>query len=136
MLTSLPVLIPFATGIALLFLRDRAGIRRTVSVGSLMVQAAVAIALIQAVFTSGILVSHLGEWKAPIGIVLVGDKTAAVLALLAIIVTFASTLAGFAEATRERENPMRLALVQFLLTGLQLSFLTGDLLPALAALED
>ena len=78
---------------------------------------------------------HLGSWKAPIGIVLVGDMTAAILVLLALVVTFAATLAGFSEQGSSRGNPMRLPLMQFLLTGIQLSFLTGDLFNLFVAFE-
>jgi multicomponent Na+:H+ antiporter subunit D len=86
-------------------------------------------------YTGGIIVTHLGSWKAPIGIVLVGDKTASILVILALLVTLASTLTGFSERTVRNENPMRLPLVQFLLTGIQLSFLTGDLFNLFVAFE-
>lgn len=135
MLPSLPILVPFISGILLLLLRDTGGMRRLVAILSLLIQGMVAVALLMATFREGILVTHLGSWKDPIGIVLVGDKTSAILVLLALIVTLCSTLAGFSEKTVREENPMRLPLVQFLLTGIQLSFLTGDLFNLFVAFE-
>lgn len=135
MLPSLPILLPFLTGILLLLMRGQGRLRRTVSIFSLLLQAVAAVALAVEAYTGGIVVSHLGSWKAPIGIVLVGDKTASILIILALLVTLASTLAGFAEKDVRSENPMRLPLVQFLLTGIQLSFLTGDLFNLFVAFE-
>ena len=135
MLPSLPVLLPFATGILLLLMREHSRSRRSVAVGSLLLQFGCCLWLLVSTFTDGILTTHLGAWQSPIGIVLVGDKTAAILAMLALIVTFASTVTGFAETTSVEEKPMRLPLVQFLLTGIQLSFLTGDLFNLFVAFE-
>jgi multicomponent Na+:H+ antiporter subunit D len=135
MAASLPILIPFITGIVLLLVKPRGILRRGLSVGSLALQLAAAIWLLVETYTSGISLMHLGNWKAPIGIVLVGDKTAAILVLLALIVTFGATLAGFAERGKSQGNPLRLPLVQFLLTGIQLSFLTGDLFNLFVAFE-
>lgn len=135
MLPSLPVLIPFLTGILLLVARQGAVMRRTVAVVSLLLQLGVAIWLLAETYLNGIIVNHLGSWKDPIGIVLVGDKTAAILVALAGIVTLCATLTGFSETAAKDENPMRLPLVQFLLTGIQLSFLTGDLFNLFVAFE-
>ena len=135
MLPSLPVLLPFATGILLLMMRENSHVRRSVAVGSLLLQSGCCLWLLVATFTDGILATHLGAWQSPIGIVLVGDKTAAILAMLALIVTLTSTLTSFAETNASAKKPMRLPLVQFLLTGIQLSFLTGDLFNLFVAFE-
>jgi multicomponent Na+:H+ antiporter subunit D len=100
MLPSLPVLLPFATGILLLLLRGQPDSRRVVSLVSLVLQILVAGWLLVATFNSGVLVSHMGDWKAPLGITLVGDKTAAILVMLALIVTLTATLTGFFRAPR------------------------------------
>jgi multicomponent Na+:H+ antiporter subunit D len=127
MLPTLPILLPFVSGILLLLMRVHPGPRRMLALASLLVQLAVGGWLLLEAYRTGIMVSHLGNWKEPIGIVLVGDKVSAILVVLALLVTLASTLAGFSEQRSRSENPMRLPLVQFLLTGIQLSFLTGDL---------
>ena len=134
MLPSLPILLPFATGILLLLLRGGQA-RRAVAMASLLAQLAAALLLVRHVYAEGIVTTHLGEWKAPIGIILVGDKTSAILATLAVLVTIGSTLAGFAEKPARSENPLRQPLVQFLVTGIQLSFLTGDLFNLFVAFE-
>ncbi len=137
MLVSLPVLLPFLTGVLLLLVRGAPGLRwrRVLATGSLLLQLAVAGALLVRAYTAGIQVAHLGAWKEPLGIVLVGDKTAAILVVLALLVTLAATLCGFAEQTRAEESPLRQPLVQFLLTGIQLSFITGDLFNLFVAFE-
>lgn len=135
MLPSLPVLLPFATGILLLLLRGQPSVRRAVALGSLVIQILVAGWLLAATYSSGVLVSHMGNWKVPLGITLVGDKTAAILVMLALIVTLTATLTGLSEQRAATENPMRQPLVQFLLTGIQLSFLTGDLFNLFVAFE-
>lgn len=135
MLPSLPILLPFATGILLLLLRGSGTARRGVAIISLLLQLAAALALVHHCYEHGIVTTHLGEWKAPIGIILVGDKTAAILATLAVLVALASTLAGFSEKPARSENPLRQPLVQFLVTGIQLSFLTGDLFNLFVAFE-
>jgi multicomponent Na+:H+ antiporter subunit D len=124
---SLPILIPFISAIALLLVRAHPAKRRVLAVAALLLQAAASVWLLLVTFSDGIVVTHLGSWHSPIGIVLVGDKVSAILVALALLVTLASTLAGFAEQRARDENPMRLPLVQFLLAGIQLSFLTGDL---------
>jgi len=135
MTVSLPVLLPFITGILLLLLRENRSLRRTIAVLSLLLQLGAAMVLAGTAFSSGMEVMHLGSWKDPIGIVLVGDRTASILVILALLVTLTSTLAGFSERGPAQGNPMRLPLVQFLLTGIQLSFLTGDLFNLFVAFE-
>lgn len=135
MTVSLPVLLPFITGILLLLLRQNRSLRRTIAVLSLLLQLGAAMVLAGTAFSSGMEVMHLGSWKDPIGIVLVGDRTASILVILALLVTLTSTLAGFSERGPAHGNPMRLPLVQFLLTGIQLSFLTGDLFNLFVAFE-
>lgn len=135
MTVSLPVLLPFITGILLLLLQKNRSLRRTIAVLSLLLQLGAALMLAGTAFSSGMEVMHLGSWKDPIGIVLVGDRTASILVILALLVTLTSTLAGFSERGPAHGNPMRLPLVQFLLTGIQLSFLTGDLFNLFVAFE-
>ena len=135
MLPALPILIPFITGILLLLTGSRGTLSRGVSVFSLLLQILAALALAYEAYTGGMAVTHLGSWKAPIGIILVGDKVASILVILALLVTLASTLTGFSERSAESDNPMRLPLVQFLVTGIQLSFMTGDLFNLFVAFE-
>lgn len=135
MLPALPVLLPFISAILLLFLNRNAARRRSFSAVSLLIQLLAGAWLAWETFGGGPVVTHLGNWKAPLGIVLVGDKTASILVLLAILVTFSATLCGFTEQSPSRENPMRQPLEHFLLTGIQLSFLTGDLFNLFVAFE-
>ncbi|NDV63540.1 hypothetical protein G0Q06_13830 [Puniceicoccales bacterium CK1056] len=135
MLPALPILIPLITGILLLLMGSRGKLNRGVSILSLLVQILAGLMLAREAYTSGMAITHLGSWKAPLGIVLVGDKVASILVILALLVALASTLTGFSERSAAGDNPMRLPLVQFLVTGIQLSFLTGDLFNLFVAFE-
>jgi multicomponent Na+:H+ antiporter subunit D len=135
MLSSFPVLLPFFSGICLLLLQDSSRLRRQVALGSLLLQVGLAVAFILTTYAEGRQVAYLGSWMEPIGIILVGDKAASLLVLLAVLVTLAATLTGFSEEKAAEEHPLRQSLVQFLLTGIQLSFLTGDLFNLFVAFE-
>ena len=134
MLAAAPVLAPFLGGVLLLLPRSGA-LRRAVSLGVLALQAGLAGWLLTSAFTSGPVVAMLGGWREPAGIVLVADKTAAILVALAVLVGLAATLSSLAERPAEQDPPARAPLVQFLLTGIQLSFLTGDLFNLFVAFE-
>lgn len=135
MLAVFPVILPFLTGILLLLQKDLPSLRRGVSLASLLLQLGVALTILSLTFSNGSLVALLGSWQAPIGIVLVADKAAALLAAIAIFVTLAASLVGHSEEPAKEESPLRLPLIHFLLTGIQLSFLTGDLFNLFVAFE-
>lgn len=136
MLSVFPVLFPFLTGIVLVLMQRREpALRRTFSLGSLAVQILLAVSLCRLVFLEGTFVSPLGSWTDPVGIVLVADKTASLLVLLGPIIAFTAVLGSMAEGRPGTASPFRQPLVHFLLTGIQLGFLTGDLFNLFVAFE-
>ncbi len=121
-----PVLLPLLAGIVLLLMRHvDIRVRRVLSVAAVLVEIALAVALLAAVVDGDILVYALGNWPAPYGIVLVADRlsawlllTTALLALFALL----HALRGIDVSGRHFH-----VLFQLQLFGLAGAFLTGDL---------
>lgn len=134
-LASLPVLLPMLAALLLLLRPTPSAARRAfvaiVLAGSLLL----GLALVARAMGEGALVLRVGGWPVPFGIVLVADTLASVMVVLAAFTALASVLYGFAETPAETEHPLRLPLVLFLLSGINLSFLTGDLFNLFVAFE-
>jgi multicomponent Na+:H+ antiporter subunit D len=130
-----PVALPLLTALAsLLFRRPTAGRRWLVGVSALA-QVAGAFVLARAAWRDGPQVLGLGGWAAPYGIVLVADLLAGIMLCLGAVTALASLLYGFAELPVRDEHPLRLPLVQFLVTGINLAFCTADLFNLFVAFE-
>jgi multicomponent K+:H+ antiporter subunit D len=125
-LAILPVVLPLATGGALLLVNERRlALKSAISIAAAAALVAVAIALVMLVDGSGALVYRLGNWDAPFGIVLAADRLAALMVLLASVLGFSALL--FSLARWHRAGPRFHVLMQFLLMGVNGAFLTGDL---------
>lgn len=132
---ALPVVLPLLTAlVALIGGRPKAWRRWLVAVSGLL-QLGVALFLGAAVYDAPPLVLPLGGWGAPFGIVLVVDMLAAIMLALGAVTALATLLYGFAELPVSDENPLRLPLVQFLVTGINLAFCTADLFNLFVAFE-
>jgi multicomponent Na+:H+ antiporter subunit D len=129
------IALPLLTGLVTLFWREPSNARRAfvgVSAGLQLVLALVWIGVIYATEPRAL---PLGNWPAPFGIFLVLDLLAAIMLGLSTLTAFATLLFGYAEQRPEIENPLRLPLVQFLMVGIHMSFLTGDLFNLFVAFE-
>lgn len=124
-----PILIPFIAGALLLLFDDRKrGLKLALSLlSSVLVIAASATLLAQVHGGQDSLaaVYLLGNWPAPIAIALVADRLSATVLLLTACLIPPALL--FASERWERAGPHFYTLFQFLLMGLNGSFLTGDL---------
>jgi multicomponent K+:H+ antiporter subunit D len=101
------------------------GARRLIGLAAILAGLAAAIALLAATRKGDILVTYLGNWPAPFGIVLVGDRLAATMVLLLSLLAIPAHLAaagGMDTAGRHFH-----ALFQFQLAGIAGAFLTGDI---------
>jgi multicomponent Na+:H+ antiporter subunit D len=85
--------------------------------------------------SDGPLVLRVGGWLSPYGIVLVADTLAGVMLALSSFTALSCALFGFAETETRDEHPLRLPLLLFLLAGINLSFVTGDLFNLFVAFE-
>ncbi|MBB1492008.1 monovalent cation/H+ antiporter subunit D [Paracoccus sp. MC1854] len=128
----LPILIPLlAGGIMLMYDERQRRLKLGIGILSCVLQLAVAIALVDRAGGSAdmgrnmVTLYLLGDWPSPFGIVLVLDRLAAVMLLLGSIIALPALL--YAGAGWHRNGQHFSPLFQFLLMGVNGSFLTGDL---------
>ena len=128
----LPILIPLIAG-AIMLMYDERQRRLKLGLGILacVLQLGVAIALILRAGGSSemgrniVTLYLLGDWPSPFGIVLVLDRLSALMLLLTSVVALPALI--YAGAGWHRNGQHFNALFQFLLMGINGSFLTGDL---------
>jgi multicomponent Na+:H+ antiporter subunit D len=123
-----PVLWPMLTAIALLMLGGRPGSQRTLSIVSVLGLLALELTLAATVADGTVLVHRAGNWRAPFGIVLVVDRLAVLMLLLAAVTGLAVLWYDAADPDPVVTRlPLFFPLFQFLLMGLNGAFVTGDL---------
>lgn len=123
-----PILLPLAAAAVLLLVR-RPRAASVLAIAANLALLGLAAALVATTDRSAgagpTLVYRLGDWPASVAIVLVADRLAAVMVLLAAVLGLVNTL--YALGRWSRLGPYYLSLSQFLLMGLNGAFLTGDL---------
>jgi multicomponent K+:H+ antiporter subunit D len=120
-----PIVLPLAAGAALLLIDERRHrAKALVSLAAALALAVVATLLVLRADAPATHVYRLGSWPAPFGIVLVADRLAAGMVLLAAVLAVAAL--WFSLARWDRAGPHFHTLVQLLLAGLCGAFLTGD----------
>jgi multicomponent K+:H+ antiporter subunit D len=132
-LPILPVVIPLLTGAFLLFLAESRRLPRlAVTATSTLAQLAVAIVMlwittdsVPGIWPEGVGVYAIGDWRAPVGIVLVVDRLSALMVLVNSILAIAVLV--YSIGRWDRMGVHYHSLLQFLLVGLNGAFLTGDL---------
>jgi multicomponent Na+:H+ antiporter subunit D len=130
-----PFLLPMVTALITLFWGRPGVARRWLVSVSLVAQLAVGVGLVMATQPGRILVLGLGAWPAELGIVLVVDLLTAVMVTLTALVALVAQVYGFIETRWSSSHPLRIPLIQFLLTGIQLTYCTGDLFNLFVAFE-
>ncbi|UCZ54452.1 Na+/H+ antiporter subunit D [Bacillus shivajii] len=123
----LPVLIPFLMGAILILFRKQLPIQRYVSGITALSLVVISIYMTYVIFQDGIITVELGNWPAPFGIVLVGDLFASIMVVLASIVAASCLFFGFLTLHHDREKYYYYPFFFFLITGVNGSFLTGDI---------
>jgi multicomponent Na+:H+ antiporter subunit D len=134
-LVILPVLIPLLTALTGLVWSRPSLHRRQLFAASALVQLGVGILLLEQTRTGEILVLLVGHWPAPVGITLVVDLLSALMVCFGALVALVAILFGFMEAQARIAHPLRQPLVQFLMVGVNLSLVTGDLFNLFVAFE-
>jgi multicomponent Na+:H+ antiporter subunit D len=135
MMLALPILLPLITALVSLLTGRRRSWRRWFVGVSAVAQLAVALGLAHGAYGQPPQVLALGGWAAPYGIVLVVDLLAAIMLALGAVTALAAILFGYAELSVHDEHPLRLPLMQFLVTGINLAFCTADLFNLFVAFE-
>lgn len=126
-LLVLPILIPLATAVILIFLKEKIRLQRVISALSGLLNILIAVLLVTRVHSEGILTLQMGGWAPPYGIVFVGDMFAVLLVTMASVVSFAILCYSFSSIGEQRERFYYYTFFQFLLVGVYGSFLTGDI---------
>jgi len=122
-----PIIIPFFTGILLLFFHKHIIVQRVISAISLLAAISMSILLIATIRKMGVQTLNLSNWKAPFGITLVSDMLSALLVLTTNIVALCCIVYSFKGMDRDRESYFYYSLIQFLLVGVIGAFSTGDI---------
>ena len=121
-----PVLLPLAAGGLMLLLDEgQRRIKVAISIAALLALVAVAVGLVRQSAAPVTPVYAVGAWPAPFGIVLVADRLAAAMVLLASVLGLAAMT--FSISRWQRAGPRFHSQVMFLLMGVNGAFLTGDL---------
>ena len=122
-----PVLIPWITGILLIFFFKNIRIQRFLSGCSAVLALINAVYLFQTVSSSGTIVFFGGDWAAPFGITMVVDLFSGILVLTSSIVSLAVVFYSFRMIDEQRERHFYHFLVQMVLVGVNGAFVTGDI---------
>ncbi|WP_026909056.1 Na+/H+ antiporter subunit D [Paucisalibacillus globulus] len=122
-----PVILPLIAGLLFILVPKNIRLQRTLSVVVLAVIAGISITIMNQISTNGIQTLQLGGWQAPYGIGLVADMLSMLLVLTTSIVAFCCVIFSFRTIGKEREKYYYYPLFLFLITGVNGSFMTGDL---------
>ncbi|KMY48777.1 Na+/H+ antiporter subunit D [Peribacillus loiseleuriae] len=123
----LPIIIPLLTGMIMIIFRKNIRFQRAFSIFAILATGAVSVFLMAQIRAKGIQTLQLGGWQAPFGISMVADMFSALLLLTTSVVSFCCLLFAFRSIGKEREASYFYPMVLFLITGVNGSFLTGDL---------
>ncbi|PAV31575.1 Na+/H+ antiporter subunit D [Virgibacillus profundi] len=123
----LPMVIPVLAGILLIFLRPYIKTQRWISLGVMIANIGISIYILNRIQSEGILRLDFGGWEPPFGILFVADSFSAILVLTTSIVTAVCLLYSFSSIGKAHENMFFYSFVNFLVAGVNGSFLTGDL---------
>ena len=107
--------------------RKRIHFQRILSIGTVAAVGGTAFYLLEQIEKEGVQVLQIGDWPAPFGISLVADSFSSLLVLTTSIVSLAVLLYSFHSIGEGREKHYYYPLFMFLLTGVNGSFLTGDI---------
>src|SRR5690625_1506999 len=122
-----PMVLPVLAGILFVFLRKYIHIQRWASVGVMVINIIISIIILNQIQTEGILRIDFGGWEPPFGILFVADSFSMLLVLTTSIVTAICLIYVMSSIGKARENTYFYAFVNFLVAGVNGSFLPGDL---------
>ena len=106
--------------------RYHIGIQRVFSIAGVVTLIAIAAGLAWGAADSTVMLYLLGDWAAPFGIVLVGDRLSTMMVLLTAVLALFVLIYAIASGWDDRGRHFH-ALFQFQLMGIMGAFLTGDL---------
>lgn len=122
-----PMLLPILAGILLIFVPRSSVLQRGVSLAVMLINICISIFLLNKIQTDGVLRLDFGGWEPPFGILFVADSFSVILVLTASIVASACILYASFSIDKSYEQKYFYSFVNFLVAGVNGSFLTGDL---------
>jgi multicomponent Na+:H+ antiporter subunit D len=134
-LLPIPVVLPLVgAALSMMFGRSRTA-QRVVALAIHAAVLAVAIVIFVRVDRDGIATTGAGGWSAPLGIVLVADRYAALMLVVAAIVLLAVLVYAIGQPGAERSHVGFQSVYLVLTAGVCAAFLTGDLFNLFVAFE-
>ena len=123
----MPVVLPaILAPFIILAARYHMGIQRVFSVAGVLAMIAVSLGLVSETSDGSVMLYQLGDWAAPFGIVLVGDRLSTMMVLLMALLALFVLVYSIGSKWDERGRHFHV-LFQFQLMGIAGAFLTGDL---------
>ena len=135
------VAIPMAAGIISLPLANRPRVQRAIGTFSFLAILIMAVGMLVGIHQGldagdpGIFVSQMGGWEAPYGISLIFDSLSGLLIATAAMVGLGCYIHSFSTLDPAIERRYYHPVIQMLICGVNLSFLTGDLFNLFVAFE-
>ncbi|MEM9445065.1 MAG: Na+/H+ antiporter subunit D [Verrucomicrobiota bacterium] len=123
----LPILIPLVVAVGCLFARSSLKIQKLISLIGASITFVLSCWILQHVYQHGITVLEIGSWKGPFGIVLVADLFSAIMLVISNLISLAVLVYSLTDVPKEIQQRFYFPLYQFLMVGVNGSFLTGDL---------
>ena len=123
----LPIIIPLIGALLSIALVHKPMVSRWIGVLASLATLMASAILMVSVDTQGIHVLHSGGWQAPFGISLVADRLGAVMVAVSSLVAFCASIYAFKDIPNQLVRKHFVALVLFLLMGVNGAYLTGDL---------
>jgi multicomponent Na+:H+ antiporter subunit D len=125
-----PILISFGTAILCILVWSFGfgiHIQRGLAVGGMLCLLIASLLLLRTVREDGIQVTHMGNWDAPFGIVLVADLFSAIMVTITGILGFSIAVYSLGSIDRDREHYGYYPLYCIMIMGVCGAFLTGDI---------
>ena len=126
-LLILPVIVPLVAGLVMVVFRKHINFQKIMGLLAMLFTGSVAIMLARKVKADGIQILQLGGWQAPYGISFVADMFAAILLIMTAFVGFCCLLYAFRTMGVQKEKHFVYPFFLFLISGVNGSFLTGDI---------
>lgn len=126
-LIVLPMALPLLVGVLLIFFRSYIVRQRWITFGSLIINAIISFYILERIQSEGIITLDFGGWVPPFGILFVADSFAILLVLTTNIVSAICVLYAMPTIGLNREKYYFYSFVNFLVAGVNGSFLTGDI---------
>jgi multicomponent Na+:H+ antiporter subunit D len=127
LLLVLPIVIPLAGAAACMMVWRSRKAQRAIAVATSFALLAVAIAIFVAVREQSLLITEIGSWPAPFGIVLIADLLSALMLTVSAVIAVATTIYSLAAMEVRHERFGYYPLSMLLMMGVNGAFLTGDL---------